>query len=235
MKRFLIGFICGSMIFGGTTILAANANEIKAKLNSAILEFNGSMKASTDSIHYEGTTYVPLRDFSKTIGATILHDTKTKTFNIIDRYYLQKQDISYFVQIPVSIQQKNIEVTVNSIESNNDSTIVNVTVENKSKQKYSIDEANIHSDFGVKGGKSRHHKYIKETSFILGHYGSYDTSKKRDFDKDIEAGTTLTGNLVFEKVDPATQTIVLTLGSSKSTSWINDYTFMINYNSLGSR
>jgi len=84
MKKFIIGFILGSVLFGSISVFAASIDTtIQITRNVEKLVINGNNYALQDKIFTNnGTTYVPLRFLSETFNHIVEWDKEAKTIQI---------------------------------------------------------------------------------------------------------------------------------------------------------
>lgn len=80
MKHFVVGFLACACITGSVAYASGEAS-IQVVFKSIRYMFDGVEKAPSDgkSILYEGTTYVPLRFISESIGKEVEWDSETET------------------------------------------------------------------------------------------------------------------------------------------------------------
>lgn len=123
VKQFIVGTLVGATLFGGTAALAANTTSLDVVLRPIKYFFDGVQKsapAGQDGFIYKGTTYVPLRFVSESLGEEVKWDGKTSSI------YVGKQpegQVTYLsTMVPLS-KEKNFfrreseEVTTNLGES----------------------------------------------------------------------------------------------------------------------
>lgn len=70
LKGLLIGITIGSMLTG-VSAYAASGTSIKAVMHKINVYVDGSKKTVTNAIIYNGTTYVPARSVSESIGKQV--------------------------------------------------------------------------------------------------------------------------------------------------------------------
>ena len=75
-SSFLIGLLCGSLLFGGLTVFA-NA-EIVAKITSQIFFWN-NQKVELEAYNINGSNYVKLRDAAELFGVKVEYHEDTNT------------------------------------------------------------------------------------------------------------------------------------------------------------
>lgn len=79
MKRFILGFLCGTLLFGGVSSLAQN-EIIQAVLSDIKVQLNGSqMQLNDPVIVYNDKTYVPVRQIAEAIGKEVSFDDTSRT------------------------------------------------------------------------------------------------------------------------------------------------------------
>ncbi|MFB9324307.1 stalk domain-containing protein, partial [Cryptosporangium minutisporangium] len=79
-KQFIAGTLVGATLFGGTAAIAANSTSLDVVLRPIKYFFDGVQKstpAGQDGFIYKGTTYVPLRFVSESLGEEVKWDGKT--------------------------------------------------------------------------------------------------------------------------------------------------------------
>lgn len=80
-KSGVAGFICGAVFFAGLAQAASSTTQIDVSLNALKFFANGKSKPS-ESILYNGSTYVPLRQTTELIGQNIYWDGKAGAVSI---------------------------------------------------------------------------------------------------------------------------------------------------------
>lgn len=75
-SSFLIGMLCGSLLFGGVTVFA-NA-EIVAKLTSQIFFWNNE-QVELEAYNINGANYIKLRDAAELFGVKVKYYEDTNT------------------------------------------------------------------------------------------------------------------------------------------------------------
>ncbi|WP_048601448.1 copper amine oxidase N-terminal domain-containing protein [Rubeoparvulum massiliense] len=83
MKRFIIGFLSGALIFGSLTAFAVSGKMIEVFYTVKDIKINQISKMPKEEqlkpfIH-KGTTFVPLRYISENLGYPVAWDGKTNT------------------------------------------------------------------------------------------------------------------------------------------------------------
>lgn len=82
MKKFISGFILGSILFTSIPAIAQGISKtIKVVENGVILKVNGQ-KINQVNYLINNTTYVPLRVISESLGQKVNWDSNTKTVDI---------------------------------------------------------------------------------------------------------------------------------------------------------
>lgn len=87
MKKFIVGFVTGAMIFSTAGAYAAtNSKMIEVFYNVANIKINKTSSMPTDPDNkpfvYNGTTFVPLRYISEALNLPVQWDGATSTVNI---------------------------------------------------------------------------------------------------------------------------------------------------------
>lgn len=75
-SAFLIGLICGSLLFGGVTVFANS--EIVAKITSQIFFWNNK-QVELEAYNINGTNYIKLRDAAELFGVNVEYYEDTNT------------------------------------------------------------------------------------------------------------------------------------------------------------
>ena len=73
MKKFIIGFILGAIILGGTATLASTPNTFTATIATFPVLVNGQQFRGTtgEVMVIDGRTYLPLRDMGNALGVSV--------------------------------------------------------------------------------------------------------------------------------------------------------------------
>ncbi len=87
MKKFILGFILGSLIFGATAALAEEA--LQVKLNPFPILING-IKSDVEGYNINGFTFLKLADFKKT-GLKVAFNETEKQIEIESMSLYEKQ------------------------------------------------------------------------------------------------------------------------------------------------
>lgn len=83
MKRFIVGFLAGTLIFGSVGAFAASGNMIEVFYNIKGIKINNvTQMPEQKPFIYQGTTFVPLRYVSEKLGKPVKWDSKTQTIII---------------------------------------------------------------------------------------------------------------------------------------------------------
>lgn len=81
LKNFMAGFVSAALIVAPILSYAEGGQNIEAFFNRVKLVVNGQPTAS-ETLLYNGTTYVPLRAVTENLGAKVDYDANTKTASI---------------------------------------------------------------------------------------------------------------------------------------------------------
>lgn len=85
MKKFAVGFLIATIIFSSITIYATGGNMIEVFYGINDIKINGqSNMPEQKPFVYNGSTYVPLRYISETLGYKVGWNGETKTISISD-------------------------------------------------------------------------------------------------------------------------------------------------------
>ncbi len=85
IKDIIIGFIIGCMLVTTTPVLANTIlQKIDVVLNGINVEVNGE-KLDSNSILYNGLTYLPLRKVAESVGKEVEWNQETMTANIVNK------------------------------------------------------------------------------------------------------------------------------------------------------
>lgn len=136
INSFILGLLCGSLIFGTARVLANT--DVLARLTTQLFFWNDE-KIELEAYNINGYNYVRLRDVSNIFGVNIEYDEETrsvylgetKTERIIDgtsyarEDYSQKANSNVFNEIYMKEAYNSIRQTINDIE-----TIIKNTDEN---------------------------------------------------------------------------------------------------------
>lgn len=83
MKKIIISFILGAVLFGGAGVYAAGGAMIEVFYNIKDIKINKVSKMPTEKpFTYKGTTYVPIRYLSESMGLDVKWDNTTQTVHI---------------------------------------------------------------------------------------------------------------------------------------------------------
>jgi len=73
MKKFILGAICGALIFGGTSVLADSLSLVGKTVDGEVPVYYNDEPLVAKAITVEGTSYLPVRTIGNTLGADILY------------------------------------------------------------------------------------------------------------------------------------------------------------------
>lgn len=89
MKKFIAGFLCATIMFSvvnaSTTIQVLLSPETRVQLKGQLLEMRDANTNLVYPIVYNGTTYLPVRAISQSLGLFVDYDTTTKTVLLDDK------------------------------------------------------------------------------------------------------------------------------------------------------
>jgi len=71
MKRFILGVICGALIFGGTSVLADSFSLVGKIVDGEVPVYYNEEPLAVRAITVEGASYLPVRTIGNTLGANI--------------------------------------------------------------------------------------------------------------------------------------------------------------------
>ena len=74
--NFILGFLCGTIIFGSTAVLANT--DVLARLTSQVFYWNNE-KIALEAYNIDGYNYVRLRDAANIFGVGIVYDEQTNS------------------------------------------------------------------------------------------------------------------------------------------------------------
>ncbi|WP_409345260.1 peptidylprolyl isomerase [Paenibacillus sp. MBLB4367] len=88
IKYLAIGVIVGALLSTSIAVYGAAGNQIEVYFKELRFMFDGTEKKITEgtSFIYEGTTYVPIRFMSESIGKFVQYDDKHQTIWVGNRY-----------------------------------------------------------------------------------------------------------------------------------------------------
>ena len=93
MKKFILGVICGALIFGGTSVLADSLSLVgKTVQKEVTVNFNGEPLA-VKAIMVNNTTYLPIRMLGNLLGAKIEYKDGEVHMEKPDEYQNIKEQI----------------------------------------------------------------------------------------------------------------------------------------------
>lgn len=117
MKKFIAGFLSAivltTAIYASSEIKAYLSNATKVQLNGKILELRDAKNQPIYPINYQGSTYLPVRAISQSLGLFVDYDEPTKTV-ILSKDKITKND--YFKANEVWKVDGGWELTVHSAE-----------------------------------------------------------------------------------------------------------------------
>ncbi|MDO4766470.1 MAG: stalk domain-containing protein, partial [Eubacteriales bacterium] len=95
MKKFIAGFLSAivltTAIYASSEIKAYLSNATKVQLNGKILELKDAKNQPIYPINYQGSTYLPVRAISQSLGLFVDYDEPTKTV-ILSKDKITKND-----------------------------------------------------------------------------------------------------------------------------------------------
>ncbi|MBE7026940.1 MAG: hypothetical protein E7410_05190 [Ruminococcaceae bacterium] len=98
LKGFVLGFLVCAVLTG-TVAYAGDIYESISVIMGKMNIYLGDTPMDIDNIVYNGTTYVPLRDFSKKLGKSISYDPTTDSVTILDKEQAQivSREVAFLV------------------------------------------------------------------------------------------------------------------------------------------
>lgn len=211
MKKFLLGFLVGSLIFGTTTALASE--EVKAYFTNYKLSVNGrNVNLNNKIVTINGSSYLPLKDVSNVLGYKVEWDGYSKTVGLSNNgiQYFSGYPSYEFKRMPLSLFSQGILVTVHSIVNKGNESYWDITIVNNSGKILKIDDFTALTNFGVRDKKPLMTGQL--VSLIIGNDVSYDL-KNRDFDKSISDDEIRRGIVKMGRIPLDTENIRLLISS----------------------
>lgn len=96
IKDLMIGFLIGCILMTTTPVLADSIiQKIDVALNTVNVEINGQ-KLDTNTILYNGTTYLPMRKVAESVGKDVEWNQTTMTANIVEKSLVGENMIDEF-------------------------------------------------------------------------------------------------------------------------------------------
>ncbi len=118
MKKNIISFILGAVIFSTITAYATNGNLIEVFYNVKQIVVNGSTYSPQQKpFIYNGSVYVPLRFIGQSFGKKVSWDSNIKTVFIEDDIKKDDQDIIEEYDLKISDAKEKLNLLCQQISS----------------------------------------------------------------------------------------------------------------------
>lgn len=118
MKKNIISFILGAVIFSTITAYATNGNLIEVFYNVERIVVNGSTYSPEQKpFIYNGSVYVPLRFIGESFGKKVSWDSNIKTVFIKDDIKKDGQDIIEEYDLKISDTKEKLNLLCKQISS----------------------------------------------------------------------------------------------------------------------
>lgn len=106
MKRFLVGFVLGALIFGSMTAFAND--EVRAKLTDIKLMVNGQLVELENKVMaVEGRSYLPVREVANLVGYDVDYNDATRTIILNKKQEEDVQNTDQSNNPPKNHEQNN--------------------------------------------------------------------------------------------------------------------------------
>lgn len=121
MKRFqfLMGFLCGGLLFAGSTSLASAASGIMAELSNQPVYVDGQ-RVYVTAYQIGGNNYVKLRDIGEVVGFNVYWDGTSVQVES-DKPYTGVAPVDQPVQqvpaAPTELTEENVQATIRALKS----------------------------------------------------------------------------------------------------------------------
>ncbi|MBB6446747.1 stalk domain-containing protein [Bacillus benzoevorans] len=207
-KKVMVGFLCVSVLFGGVGVYAgtiinqyttnrgttATVEREDIHKNRIGLEVNGKT-VKTDSWYANGVTYIPLREVSNLLGATIDYNQATQSAKI----HSAGQPAPAPAPSATTQTINKVTVTINKVVQDADSLKIYVTYVNNSSKE-------IRPAEGLSRIVANGTQYDYDLNFNFERYYDKDVPKASD---SLEPGVTAQSVIFFKPVSSNTINIVL--------------------------
>lgn len=111
MKRFVMGFICAALIFGGTSVLADSISFVGKTIDSEIPVYYNEEPLVAKAIAVEGMSYLPVRTVGNTLGAKIEYRDGAIFMEKTDDYEAIKQQVMNDIKLEMQKEEIRKEIT----------------------------------------------------------------------------------------------------------------------------
>jgi len=120
MKRFITGFLCGALLFGGTAVLADSVSLVGKKVDGEVSVFYNDEPLAAKAITVEGTSYLPVRTVGNTLGAKIEYRDGAVYVEQVDEYDAIKEKVLKDIQVEMKKEElrKELEKLQKAVENN---------------------------------------------------------------------------------------------------------------------
>lgn len=115
MKRFVVGFVCGALIFGGTSVLADGISFVGKKIEREIPVYYNKEPLAAKAIVVEGISYLPVRTVGNTLGATIEYRDGAVYVEQADQYEIIKERV--LSDIKLEMQKEEIQKEIAKLQT----------------------------------------------------------------------------------------------------------------------
>lgn len=118
MKRFVMGVICGALIFGGTSVLADSISLVGKTIDGEIPVYYNKEPLAAKAIVVEGISYLPVRTVGNTLGATIEYRDGAVYVEQADQYEVIKEKV--LNDLKLEMQKEEIQKEISKLQTANE-------------------------------------------------------------------------------------------------------------------
>jgi len=126
MKRFILGVICGALLFGGTSVLAESISLVGKTIDTEIPVYFNEEPLAAKAIAVEGTSYLPVRTVGNTLGATIEYRDGAVYVEQADQYEVIKEKV--LKDLKLEMQREEIQKEISKLQTANENLRKQVSV-----------------------------------------------------------------------------------------------------------
>ncbi|OME30664.1 hypothetical protein BSK63_17375 [Paenibacillus odorifer] len=205
MKKYIIGFICGSLFFSGVSFAADSF--LKASISKSKVIIDGSQTTFTEPVvTINGRLYVPLREFTQETGYSL---------TVGDPIIIEKYN-----KLPQTLKKGDITITLNSLKKVNEESMLNITVKNENNISKKIEFTGTRADFNA---KNRKYYTTGGQGFTFIPAGNFNIISKEFLDDYIEAAEEVTGDVKLGTLAKGTQNLLIHFKSGDGLSLFDFY------------
>jgi hypothetical protein len=118
MKKFILGVICGALIFGGSSVLADSLSLVGKTVDGEVPVYYNDEPLVAKAITVQGTSYLPVRTIGNTLGVDIQYKDGAVYVEKQEEYEAIKQQV--MKDIKKEMRKEELKSEIAKLQSANE-------------------------------------------------------------------------------------------------------------------